>query len=166
MAGEGFSYQTAFGFAYDAAAQFVESGYEAEMLFVSIGSFFRHMPSEMALPWWEASGEGDLPVQAKTSLMLALQPQLVDEDAIESRPSLISPYRFVGNPRYGVNAVMHQDRFSVADDAAPLGEVSAGLGEQLIEIWAQKFAHMLRDMQAKAHMRGQYRPNAYKSSQP
>jgi hypothetical protein len=61
---------------------------------------------------------------------------------------------------------MNQDRFSVTDDAAPLGEVSAGLGEQLIEIWAQKFAHMLRDMQAKAHMRGQYRPDAYKSSQP
>lgn len=166
MAGEGFSYQTAFGFAYDAAAQFVEAGPDAEMFFVPIAGFFRNISDEISLPWWEAGGEGDLPIQAKTSLMLALHPHLVNLDKMTQNTYLLSPYRFVGNPRYGVSAVMRHDRFQVKPSDDPVGDVSAEIGEQLIGIWAQKFADMLRDMHAKAHLAGRYRADAYKSNQP
>ncbi len=166
MAGEGFSYQTAFGFAYDAAAQFVESGPDAEMFFVSIGGFYRNMEEVTSFPWWEASGEGDLPMQAKTSIMLALQPELVNLDAMRGNRPLQSDYPFLGNPRYGVGAVMNQNRYSLADTEEPIGEVSKEIGEQLIDIWANKFAEMLREMRRQNHLAGRYRPDAYKSDQP
>src|SRR5437762_2405104 len=58
MGGEGYSYQTSFGFAYDAAAQFVENGPDAEFFVVSAGGFFRGALPEAQTAWWQGGGEG------------------------------------------------------------------------------------------------------------
>lgn len=170
MGGEGYSYQTAFGFAYDAAAQFVENGPDAEMFFVSAGAFFRGVTGVTPAGWWQSGGEGDLPLPVKTSLMLALQPQLVDLSKMPATEMVYSTYSFLAHPRYGMGGVFHYSRLNQIENPveASVGpfDVSADIGEQLIAIWAEKFAAVLRDLQAKAHLKGRYRPEAYKSGQP
>src|SRR5258708_7130629 len=119
MGGEGYSYQTSFGFAYDAAAQFVEHGPDVEFFFVSAGGFFRKALPAAQTAWWQGGGEGDLPLPVKTSILLALHPELIDlSQAANSENSdvLISSYRFLGDPRYGVGAVLHRQQFKTAAD--------------------------------------------------
>lgn len=167
MAGEGFSYQTAFGFAYDAAAHYVENGPDSEFFFVSIGSFFRKVSEFADLPWWEASGESDLPMSVRLALLRAFRPDLVSEvppDAMSR--GLVPPYPFLADPRYSVGTIMRHTRFQSAGKNAPLAEISPEHAEKLIDIWAQKFAAVLREMQAKAAWAGRYRPDAYRSGQP
>ena len=166
MGGEGYSYQTAFGFAYDAAAQFVENGPDVEFFFVSAGGFFRGALPEAQLAWWQGSGEGDLPLVIKTSLMLALYPHLVDMSKATASGELISKYGFLSDPRYGVGAVLHHQHFAPVPLANQLAGASAEFGEKLIDIWTEKFAAILREMQAKSHLVGRYRAEAYKSGQP
>lgn len=167
MGGEGYSYQTAFGFAYDAAAQFVENGPDVEMFFVSAGGFFRGSLPQAQAAWWQSSGEGDLPLQVKTSLMLALRPELVDLSQMPGSETITSRYSFLGDPRYGVGAVMSHEHFTRSTEgAASPQDVSAEIGQQFITIWTDKFALMLREMQAKAHLAGRYRADSYKSGQP
>ncbi len=167
MAGEGFSYQTAFGFAYDAAAHYVENGPDAEFFFVSVASFLRNAAPLASLPWWEASGEGDLPLAARYALLRAFRPDLIGSTATDDMSrNLVPPYRFLGDARYGVGAIMRHSRFAPAPAAASGSEKSPELGETLIEIWAEKFAAMLREMQAKSAQVGRYRPDAYRSGHP
>ena len=167
MAGEGFSYQTAFGFAYDAAAHFVENGPDVEFFFVSIASFFRNVAEIADLPWWEASGEGDLPMPVRWALLHALRSDLVAAQPPEplSR-ALVPPYPFLADPRYGVGTILRHNRFQAAADAPDWEAISAEQTETLIEIWSEKFAAVLREMQAKAAWVGRYRPDAYRSGQP
>ncbi|MBX3065096.1 MAG: creatininase family protein [Anaerolineae bacterium] len=171
MGGEGYSYQTSFGFAYDAAAQFVENGPDVEFFFISIGGFFRGALPAAQTSWWQGGGEGDLPLQVKLSLMLTLHPALIDLEQIKAsriNGMLTSKYRFLGDPRYGVGAAFHHSHFGAASSQADdlLSDVSAEVGEQLANLWAQKLAVVLREMQAKTHLSGRYRPDAYKSGQP
>jgi hypothetical protein len=39
-------------------------------------------------------------------------------------------------------------------------------GARLIEAWVERFAEMLREIQAKSYLAGRYRPNAYRCGQP
>lgn len=167
MAGEGFSYQTAFGFAYDAAAHFVENGPDTEFFFVSIASFFRNVPEIADLPWWEASGEGDLPISVRLALLRAFRPDLVADLPPNSLSrNLVPPYPFLADPRYGVGTIMRHSRFQPLEENSSIAEISKERTEKLIEIWAEKFAVVLREMQAKAAWVGRYRPDAYRSGQP
>lgn len=167
MAGEGFSYQTAFGFAYDAAADFVENGPDAEFFFVSIASFFRNVPEFATLPWWEASGEGDLPMPVRWALLHAFQPNLVAARPPDTMSrALVPPYPFLADPRYGVGTIMRHTRFQPAADFPTWKEISEEQTLSLIEIWSKKFAAVLSEMQAKAGWVGRYRPDAYRSGQP
>ena len=166
MAGEGFSYQTAFGYAYDAAADFVENGPDVECFFVSIASFFRRASAVAHLPWWQASGEGDLPLAARCALLRYFRPDLWPDDSPVIAPTWLgAPYDFLSNPRYGMGAVMRESRFQPQAGEAS-GDIEPQLGEQLVAIWAEKFAAMLREMQAKAAQVGRYRADAYRSGQP
>ena len=121
------------------------------------------------MAWWQGGGEGDLPLPVKTSILLALHPDLVDlSKAGENGDILVSKYRFLGDPRYGVGAVFGHHHFTVTASTRPgqMASVSAEIGEQLITIWAEKFAVVLREMQAKSHLAGRYRSDAYRSGQP
>ena len=167
MAGEGFSYQTAFGFAYDAAAHYVENGPDSEFFFVSIASFYRQVSEFADLPWWEASSESDLPMSVRLALLRAFRPDLVSVMPPDSLTrALLPPYPFLADPRYSVGTIMRNSRFQPSEENVPLTEISPEQTEKLIEIWADKFAAVLREMQAKAAWVGRYRPDAYRSGQP